>query len=532
MMRADLDHLPEAIRRELEHVVHVLFEEFAEAVRGKQATHRKTGRVLKLILFGAFAHPDWRERDAGDGLAAFDILVIVNHDELADLREHWRFAIDRLYREWKAGRLLRPVRLTVHSLAQVNRALVNGVPFFVSIAETGIALYQMDDRPLAMPRHLPAGERRARAGRAFRTYFPMASDFLAGALFFRDRGNRGMAALLLHQACEHFYHSVLWTFTLHDRRTHALHELRDLAEQLDGRLVGAWPRATRFERRAFACIRRAYLEVRYSTHYRIGDDELAWASERVERLHLLVDEVCRDHLATLREERPVLLPAEPPAGRAIVPAPVVSTRAPVPARPVRQQERFRFNRLIRKGLSRARVPAAGLPLAAVVGALMIVLYPGHMSEVDTTRGADGQTVSQPGVTVRLEAPGPDDDWPDHQPAERKPASLSAILDFDLPAGRLADAARKIATDAGYEFMSDAAIWQDRWTEGFRARATTSKALQSLLYGTGLCPSIEDGAVMVRRCRDGGSAARGRRPSLEAGRFELPRRDRHGTRLKR
>jgi hypothetical protein len=511
MMRADLDHLPEAMRRELDHVARVLFEEFAEAMRGKQAQHRKMGRILKLILFGAFARPDWREGRSGDGLAAFDILVIVNHDELADVREHWRFAIDRLYREWKAGRVLRPVRLTVHSLAQVNSTLVNGVPFFISIAETGIALYQMDDRPLATPRHLQAGERQARAARAFRTYFPKASDFLAGALFFRDRGNRGMAALLLHQACEHFYHSVLWTFTLHDRRTHALHELRDLAEQQDARLAEAWPRAMRFERRAFACIRRAYLEVRYSAHYRIGDDELAWAAERVERLHLLVDEVCRDHLATLREERPTLSPAARPANRALLPAPVTSTTFPVPARPVRQKERFRFNRLIREG----RVPAVGLPLAAMIGALMIVLYPGHTSEADTMQGGDGQTVTQPGVTVRLEAPGPDDDWPDHPPAERKPASPSDILDFDLPAGRLADAAHKIAKDAGYDFMSDADIWQNRWTEGFRARTTTSKAIHSLLYGTGLCPTIEIGAVMVRRCRGERSAAGARHPTLEA-----------------
>jgi hypothetical protein len=73
MMRVDVDHLPDTIQRELDHVAHVLFEEFAEAMRGKQATHRKMGRIFKLILFGAFAHPDWRERDAGDGLAAFDI---------------------------------------------------------------------------------------------------------------------------------------------------------------------------------------------------------------------------------------------------------------------------------------------------------------------------------------------------------------------------------------------------------------------------------------------------------------------------
>ena len=52
MMRADLDHLPETHRHELVCAVDLLFEEFAESLRGKQAPHRKAGRILKLILFG------------------------------------------------------------------------------------------------------------------------------------------------------------------------------------------------------------------------------------------------------------------------------------------------------------------------------------------------------------------------------------------------------------------------------------------------------------------------------------------------
>jgi HEPN domain-containing protein len=54
-----------------------------------------------------------------------------------------------------------------------------------------------------------------------------------------------MAALLLHQACEHLYQCVLWSLTLHGPRTHALDELRESAEALDIRLREAWPRETR-----------------------------------------------------------------------------------------------------------------------------------------------------------------------------------------------------------------------------------------------------------------------------------------------
>lgn len=104
------------VQAELARASEILFEEFAEAMRGKQAPHRKAGRILKIILFGTFARAGWRAHDAGEDAAAFDLLVIVNHDELTG-SGIWRFAVDRLHRAWTAGKLLRPVRLTVHSLA-------------------------------------------------------------------------------------------------------------------------------------------------------------------------------------------------------------------------------------------------------------------------------------------------------------------------------------------------------------------------------------------------------------------------------
>lgn len=292
MMRADLDHLAETHRHELVRATDLLFEEFAESLRGKQAPHRKAGRILKLILFGTFARDDWWERDAGGEMAAFDILVIVNHEELANMAHTWRHALDRLHRAWEAGLILRPVRLAVHSLAEINRKLVEGVPFFTAIACNGIALYQSSNEPLAAPLQLSPVEWQARARDEYARWFPKVADFMAGAAFYREQDNPAMAALLLHQACEHLYQCVLWTFTLHGRRSHALDELRALAEQQDARLVDAWPRATRSERRCFARLRRAYVEARYSAHYRIDAAEVAWVAERVELLRELVERVC------------------------------------------------------------------------------------------------------------------------------------------------------------------------------------------------------------------------------------------------
>lgn len=296
MMCASLDHLPMPVQQELRHVSAIVRMEFTEAMRGKQAPHRKTGHILKLILHGGFAKPDWNDQPPCD---AIDLLVIVNHSELADLHRHWRFALARLRQAWETGEIARPVRLSVHSLSDINAALKEGIPYFSAIAREGIALHELDRTPLVTPRCLSPAEQQERGQTEFDRWHPKAGDFLMGAGFYQTQGNAPMAALLLHQACEHLYQCVTWTLTLHGRRTHALDELRGLAETQDARLSAIWPRTSRFERRCFVRIRRAYVEARYASSFVITDDELSWAMERVVQLHKLVGQLCREKLEAM-----------------------------------------------------------------------------------------------------------------------------------------------------------------------------------------------------------------------------------------
>jgi predicted transcriptional regulator len=69
---------------------------------------------------------------------------------------------------------------------------------------------------------------------------------------------------------------------------------------LDDRLAAAWPHETKFERRCFELLRAAYVKARYSKHYRITAEELAWLTERVEVLRGLVEVVCQERLAAMR----------------------------------------------------------------------------------------------------------------------------------------------------------------------------------------------------------------------------------------
>ena len=289
----DREHLPWAVRQELCRVTAMLFETFAESLKGRLSEQYRSGRILTLILHGSHARSDSWNVAPED---AFHLLAIVNHPRLARRQQDWRLVRDRLRRAWEFGEIARPVRLTVHSLEQVNSALVEGIPHFVAIADQGIPLYEMEGFRLPSPRLLPMPERHVRGQAEFVRWHDRASDFLLGAAFYRSEGNAPMAALLLHQACEHLYQCVLWTITLHGPRTHALDELRERAEALEPSLSIVWPRATPFERRAFGCIRRAYVEVRYGRFYRIGSDELAWATECVTQLHDLTERLCRERL--------------------------------------------------------------------------------------------------------------------------------------------------------------------------------------------------------------------------------------------
>jgi len=90
--------------------------------------------------------------------------------------------------------------------------------------------------------------------------------------------------------------------TLYSPKSHKLNFLRSQAEQLDTRLAEAWPRGTKFEQRCFELLRRAYVDARYSPHYKITPEELAWLGERVTVLQDLVKTACEDCLLMLRIE--------------------------------------------------------------------------------------------------------------------------------------------------------------------------------------------------------------------------------------
>jgi predicted nucleotidyltransferase/HEPN domain-containing protein len=293
-----LDHLPAAKRQELAAVVRILFAEFEDALAGRNAPHRKAGRILKIILFGSYARGDWVADPVGGYFSDYDLLVVVNHDELADVTEYWVQADDHLLREQTVtGRIRTPVNFIVHSITDVNAQLRRGRPFFIDIVRDGIALYEAPDHPFDQPKRLSPEVALAEAKGYFEQWFPSADQFLIQGREAAARGWHNKSAFELHQAVERFYHCTLLVLTLYSPKSHKLNILRSQAERITPVLTEAWPRDTRFAQRAFELLRRAYVEARYSPHYKISDEELAWLVERVEALQDSVRQVCDERLA-------------------------------------------------------------------------------------------------------------------------------------------------------------------------------------------------------------------------------------------
>ncbi|HLP69081.1 MAG TPA: nucleotidyltransferase and HEPN domain-containing protein, partial [Rhizobium sp.] len=288
-------------QRELARAVEIILEEFEDALKGAVSEAKKRGRVLKIVLFGSYARgtfvdePHTRKGYRSD----FDLLVIVNNRKFTDFAAYWNKAADRLMRD---PGISTPVSFIVHSRREVNTYLREGQYFFSDIRKEGIVLYELDDEPLAEPKPLKLADRLRLAKGYFDDRYRASEGFLDTSRYAFRQGRKKEAAFLLHQSLEQAYSCVLLTLTNYGPPSHNIKFLRSLAEDQNQRLADAFPRDQHRERAWFNTINEAYVKARYSKHFGIGDEALAWLLERTAVLLNLVQEVCSEHLQRLERK--------------------------------------------------------------------------------------------------------------------------------------------------------------------------------------------------------------------------------------
>ena len=310
-MRTNIYHLPQVQQDELARVVQILMGEFEQAISRATQPSRRNGKIYKIILFGSYARDDWVDERENGYQSDFELLIVVSHADLTEIADYWYVAEDKILRDDAIGR---PVNIIVHSIDEVNQALKRGEYFWVDIVRDGIALYELPQHELATP--MPASPLDALA---------MAEGYFATQLGAIDRWLKlaevslneqkadsewsKTAAFNLHQATETAYACFLLVRTLYFPRSHNIKFLRSLAEDNEPRLIEAWPRATKLDRRRFELLKRAYVEARYSTSYEVSRDDLEALTHSVRQLRDIVEVVSRERLDELRRAAGLDAPA-------------------------------------------------------------------------------------------------------------------------------------------------------------------------------------------------------------------------------
>lgn len=198
-MKNSIDHLPASKRSNLTYIVEVLRDEL-EQVTGFANGVKKRGRILKIILFGSFATGKWVNNPAYGYVSDYDILVIVNQQELVEEYKIWDLAEDRI-----GLRVRQPLNILVHTLEDVNNALIQGQYFFTDIKQQGIVLYDSDNRELAEAGNLTPQEYKAIAEKHFANWYSSSKTFYTHYQNAMDMPEYKSGAFLLHQSTEHCF---------------------------------------------------------------------------------------------------------------------------------------------------------------------------------------------------------------------------------------------------------------------------------------------------------------------------------------
>jgi predicted nucleotidyltransferase/HEPN domain-containing protein len=290
-MRTTLDHLPERNQQEIRTLVRLLLETFKASFSHTSALGKRGGRILKIILFGSYAKGSWVNDPAQGYVSDYDVLVIVNNEKLVEDYRFWNRVEERVQEEITA-----PFSPIVHSLTDVNARLKEGHYFFKDIRQDGVLLYDGNHKQLVEPGNLSPAEVKEIAKKHFDQWFNSAISFRLNYGHGMDRSDFNNAAFELRQAAERFLSCTLLVYTNYHTKTHNRKRLLALCMQQEPRFGSLFPRDAKHYRRCFELLKRAYVEARYSAHYKIIEEELVWLGEQVAALQLLTEAVCREKI--------------------------------------------------------------------------------------------------------------------------------------------------------------------------------------------------------------------------------------------
>jgi uncharacterized protein len=287
------------IKKHPEHLPQCKLDELKRIVAEIRARHD----VEMIILFGSFARGNWVE-DAYEEddiyyeyRSDFDVLIVTADKNMERGVAHNRGLIEALLPAHDGTR----VNFIVHTIQHVNQMLSERRYFFMDILKEGYQLYDSGRYKLARPpKALPANLMLKHAQDYFEEWIASADGFLKMANSAIREGELKISAFLLHQSAERYITCLLLVFTGYRPKEHDMARLFQQAAGFSRAFESIFPVESPESQQLFDLLRRAYVDARYSRAYRISEDELERLGQKVLGMREIVEQVCGERIALLK----------------------------------------------------------------------------------------------------------------------------------------------------------------------------------------------------------------------------------------
>lgn len=280
MMKTSPEHLPAAKQAQLAALVELI------------SVHVPAEMI---VLFGSHARGDWVEDHETGYISDYDLLVIVENEDLVDNHNLWSTIENKA--EGITGKTT--LGLIVHSIKDVNHQLEQGWYFFTDLVKEGILLHDSGRFQLAKAKRKSREQRRLYAQACYDRYFEKATDFYESFEFLLNKGRCNTAAFMLHQATETYYKAVLMVVTAYRPKQHNIESLGHQCANLHAAFRDIFPCSDPNDKRRFKLLKLAYVEARYSMTYSISRADLEALSQRVLLLRDRTETICREYIASM-----------------------------------------------------------------------------------------------------------------------------------------------------------------------------------------------------------------------------------------
>ena len=288
-MKTSINYLPEQKRDELRRIVKCVLE----VLPGCEM----------IILYGSYARNTYVDYDQRIEygirtcfMSDYDILVVTNTRFQRHVISHiLSKATDNYYKGMNRNEST-TVQFIDESIDDLNKAIDKNRYFYTDIKREGIMLYNSGRYKLARRRKQNYREIKELAEEYYNERFERGNEFLLGAIFYNEQGLHKMASFNLHQACENYYNSIILTFTLYSPKEHSLIKLSARAKTHSLESSNAFPRNTEEEKRLFDLLQDAYVQARYSLHFRITQEDIEALIPKVELLRDIARQCCEERI--------------------------------------------------------------------------------------------------------------------------------------------------------------------------------------------------------------------------------------------